>query len=103
MARKTTKTRTAARTPTPSAAFRDFTNAARSALMQRIEGGRRLAQDKVSEAREAASQLEKVFEQRVSRAISRLGVPTSRDVRVLAREVADLKASVEQLRRARAR
>jgi len=52
---------------------------------------------------EAVSHLEKVFEQRVSRVISRLGVPTTRDVRALSRQVAQLQASVEQLRRSRAR
>jgi len=52
---------------------------------------------------EAVTHLEKVFEQRVSRAISRLGVPTTRDVRALSRQVAQLQASVEQLRRSRAR
>jgi poly(hydroxyalkanoate) granule-associated protein len=52
---------------------------------------------------EAMSQLEKVFEQRVSKAIAKLGVPTTRDVRALSRQVAQLQASVEQLRRSRAR
>lgn len=52
---------------------------------------------------EAVTHLERVFEQRVSRAISRLGVPTTRDVRALSRQVAQLQASVEQLRRSRAR
>jgi poly(hydroxyalkanoate) granule-associated protein len=52
---------------------------------------------------DAVSQLEKVFENRVTRAISRLGVPTARDVRALSRQVAQLQQSVEQLRRARAR
>ena len=52
---------------------------------------------------DAVSHLEKVFEQRVSKAIARLGVPTSRDVRALSRQVAELQASVNQLRRARAR
>jgi poly(hydroxyalkanoate) granule-associated protein len=52
---------------------------------------------------DAVSQLEKVFEQRVSRAISRLGVPTTQDMRALSRQVARLQASVEGLRRSRAR
>ena len=52
---------------------------------------------------DAVSQLEKVFEQRVSKAISRLGVPSSRDVRALSRQVAQLQQSVDQLRRGRAR
>ena len=52
---------------------------------------------------DAVSQLEKVFENRVSNAISKLGVPTARDVRALSRQVAQLQQSVDQLRRARAR
>jgi len=80
--------------------------------------GRRAAFAKADKAREAAcaraeeakvktveavSHLEKVFEQRVSKAISRLGVPTARDVRALSRQVAQLQASVERLNRTRAR
>jgi poly(hydroxyalkanoate) granule-associated protein len=51
----------------------------------------------------AVSQLERVFENRVQGAISRLGVPTARDVRALSRQVAQLQQSVDQLRRSRAR
>lgn len=52
---------------------------------------------------DAMSHLERVFERRVSKAMSRLGVPSSADVRALSRQVAQLQASVDQLRRARAR
>jgi poly(hydroxyalkanoate) granule-associated protein len=52
---------------------------------------------------EAVTSLEKIFEQRVSRAVARLGVPTASDVRELSRQVAQLQASVERLKRARAR
>ena len=52
---------------------------------------------------DAVSHLEKVFEGRVSKVISKLGVPTSRDVRAISRQVTQLQLSVEQLRRARAR
>ena len=52
---------------------------------------------------DAVSQLEKVFGNRVQNAISKLGVPTARDVRALSRQVAQLQQSVDQLRRARAR
>jgi poly(hydroxyalkanoate) granule-associated protein len=87
--------------------------------------GRKLATAKVKEARamvkgarqavmasadvarsrtnDAVSQLEKVFEVRVSNAISKLGVPTARDVRALSRQVAQLQHSVDSLRRSRAR
>ena len=52
---------------------------------------------------DAVSQLERVFENRVQNAISKLGVPTARDVRALSRQVAQLQQSVDQLRRSRAR
>lgn len=52
---------------------------------------------------EAVTHLEKVFENRVSRAISSLGLPTTKDVRALSRQVTQLQASVEQLHRTRAR
>jgi poly(hydroxyalkanoate) granule-associated protein len=86
-----------------------------NALQQK---GRKLAVAKTQEAREAVfaradeartktmdavSQLEKVFENRVTRVISKLGVPTARDVRALSRQVAVLQQSVDQLRRSRAR
>jgi poly(hydroxyalkanoate) granule-associated protein len=79
----------------------------RRAALARATEAREIACARATEAREktveAVSQLEKVFEQRVSRAISKLGVPTTRDVRALSRQVAQLQASVEQLRRTRAR
>jgi poly(hydroxyalkanoate) granule-associated protein len=52
---------------------------------------------------EALSHLERVFEQRVSKTISKLGVPTVKDVRALSRQVAQLQVSVERLHRSRAR
>ena len=118
MARTTRKPRNATKALTPAAALRGFTVTARKALESGIENTRRLAFDKAAEAREAViagaegartralgavTHLEKIFEQRVSRAMARLGVPTSRDVRALSRQVAQLHASVERLKRARAR
>lgn len=61
------------------------------------------AEEARSRTMDAVSHLEKVFENRVHSAISRLGVPTARDVRALSRQVAQLQQSVDQLRRARAR
>jgi len=61
------------------------------------------ADDARSRTVDAVSHLEKVFETRVSNAISKLGVPTTRDVRALSRQVAQLQQSVDQLRRTRAR
>lgn len=52
---------------------------------------------------DAVSHLEKVFEARVSKVISKLGMPTSRDVRALSRQVTQLQLSVKQLGRSRAR
>ena len=76
---------------------------ARAAVM----GARDTVTARADEARtrtmDAVSQLEKVFENRVSGAISKLGVPTARDVRALSRQVAQLQQSVDQLRRSRAR
>jgi poly(hydroxyalkanoate) granule-associated protein len=76
---------------------------ARDAVM----GARDAVTARAGEARvrtmDAVSQLEKVFENRVQKAVSKLGVPTARDVRALSRQVAQLQQSVDQLRRARAR
>lgn len=79
----------------------------RRAAMAKAGQARDVACARAGEARartvEAVTHLEKVFEQRVSRAISKLGVPTARDVRALSRQVAQLQASVERLNRSRAR
>lgn len=75
--------------------------------MAGVEAARDNAALRVEEARARAvdtvNQLERAFEARVTRAMARLGVPTSREVRALAREVATLKASVQRLSRSRAR
>ncbi|MCM2326616.1 MAG: phasin family protein [Lysobacter sp.] len=79
----------------------------RRAAMAKAGKARDAACARAEEARartvEAVSHLEKVFEQRVSKAIASLGVPTVRDVRALSRQVAELQASVDRLHRARAR
>ena len=78
-----------------------------NAAMATVEAARANASSRVDEARanaaQAVSRLERAFEARVTRAMSRLGVPTSREVRALAREVASLKANVQRLARTRAR
>lgn len=56
-----------------------------------------------SKTAKAVTQLEKMFEQRVSSVVAKLGVPTTKDVRALSRQVAQLQANVEQLRRSRTR
>ena len=79
----------------------------RRAAMAKAGKARDAACARAEEARtrtvEAVSHLEKVFEHRVSRAISKLGVPTAKDVRSLSRQVAELQASVDRLHRSRAR
>ena len=64
---------------------------------------RKLGEEARVKAVETVNQLERAFEARVAGAMSRLGVPTTREVRALAREVASLKASVQRLSRTRAR
>jgi poly(hydroxyalkanoate) granule-associated protein len=85
------------------AAVRKLGNAA----LATVESARETASVRVEEARanavHAVNKLERAFETRVSRAMNRLGVPSSREVRALAREVASLKASVQRLARSRAR
>ena len=75
--------------------------------MATVGAARENAAVKVEEARtlavKAVSRFERAFEARVTRAMSRMGVPTTREVRALAREVAQLKASVQRLTRSRAR
>ena len=72
-----------------------------------VETARDNAAVAIEEARAKAidtvNGFERAFEARMTRAMSRLGVPTAREVRALAREVATLKASVQRLTRSRAR
>lgn len=79
----------------------------RKLVIAKAYEARKAVSTRADEARsrtvDAVSHLEKVFEGRVSRVISKLGVPTSRDVRALSRQVTQLQLSVEQLRRSRAR
>ena len=80
---------------------------ARDLVAARAEEAREAVTTRVGAARQrtrkAVNQLEHVFEQRVSQAVAKLGVPSARDVRALGRQVAELQATVEQLRRSRAR
>jgi poly(hydroxyalkanoate) granule-associated protein len=79
----------------------------RHAAIARAEKARLAACARAEKAKartvEAVTHLEKVFEKRVSHAISRIGVPTAGDVRALSRQVAQLQASVDKLSRVRAR
>ena len=76
---------------------------ARNAVMEAGQAVTARADVARSRTMDAVSQLEKVFENRVQNAVSKLGVPTARDVRALSRQVAQLQQSVDQLRRSRAR
>lgn len=79
----------------------------RRSALAKAEKARDVACARAGEARaktvEAVSHLEKIFEHRVSRTISKLGVPTAKDIRSLSRQVAELQASVDRLHRSRAR
>ena len=72
----------------------------------KVEAAKDAVLERTGEARakttQAVTRFEKAFEQRVSKAAARLGVPSNKEVRALSRQVAELKASVEKLRRARA-
>ena len=118
MARTTTRKAKAAKRAAPAATLRKFTLAARKALVARIDSTRKLAVANALAARKAAlaragearsrtveavTHLERVFEARVGAAVARLGVPSARDVRALSRQVAELQASVERLKRTRAK
>ena len=118
MARTPTRKARAARRAAPAATLRKFTLAARKTLVAGIDNTRKLAVANARRARQAAidgageartrtakavTHLEKVFEARVGAAMGRLGMPTARDVRALSRQVAELQASVERLKRTRAR
>ena len=72
------------------------TRQARNAIAARAEEVR-------SATAGAVSKFERVFQDRVTGVISKLGIPTARDVRALSRQVAVLQQSVDQLRRIRAR
>ena len=72
------------------------TREARDAVVARADEAR-------SATAGAVSKFERVFQHRVTGVISKLGIPTARDVRALSRQVAALQQSVDQLRRVRAR
>ena len=66
-----------------------------------VGGVRGDVESRVDEVRKTAQtnwdKLEKVFEQRVARALSRLGVPTSDEIRELSNRVAELNRRVTEL------
>jgi len=62
---------------------------------------REAAEDKIAEARKAASgtwdKLESVFEERVARALHSLNVPTKKDIDILTQRIHELTASTQKL------
>lgn len=68
-----------------------------------VGGVRGDVENRIDEVRKTAQtnwdKLEKVFEQRVARALSRLGVPTSDEIRELSDRVAELNKRVTELAR----
>jgi poly(hydroxyalkanoate) granule-associated protein len=108
MARSKRTTKTKVRT------FESFATRARGAIenagaiaMARVNAAREVAIARAGEARsrtaKAVGQLEHVFEQRVTKVVRKMGIPGNSEVRALARQVAELQANVERLRRSRAR
>ncbi len=68
----------------------DAVDEVRGDVESRVDGVRKSAQTNWDK-------LEKVFEQRVARALSRLGVPTSEEIRELSNRVAELNKRVTEL------
>lgn len=56
------------------------------------------AQTATDKANAAWDKLEQVFEDRVARALNRLGVPTHKDIQALSQQVAELSSAVTTLR-----
>jgi poly(hydroxyalkanoate) granule-associated protein len=125
MARTKRTPRRAAKALTPVQRFNSLKTSALGAVGAILKQGaalrlksRKLAVARAREARDAVAtradeartrtvdavtRFEKAFENRVSKTVSKLGVPTARDVRALSRQVAHLQQSVDRLRRPRAR
>lgn len=76
-------------------------NKGRKLASDTVGGVRGDVESRVGKVRESAQsnwdKLEKVFEQRVARALSRLGVPTSDEINQLSKRVAELNKRVSEL------
>ena len=76
-------------------------NKGRKLASDTVGGVRGDVESRVEKVRESAQsnwdKLEKVFEQRVARALSRLGVPTSDEINELSKRVAELNKRVAEL------
>ncbi len=73
----------------------------RKAASDTVDGLKDDVESRVGKVRQSAQtnwdKLEKVFEQRVARALSRLGVPTSDEIKTLTRQVEQLNKRVAEL------
>lgn len=76
-------------------------NKGRKSVTETVSGVRGDVESRVGKVRESAQtnwdKLEKVFEQRVARALSRLGVPTSEEINKLSGRVGELSRQVREL------
>jgi poly(hydroxyalkanoate) granule-associated protein len=63
----------------------------------------KMARKATNQATGSWDKLEQVFEDRVARALNRIGVPTNKDINNLAKRVEELTASVQKLTRAPAK
>lgn len=79
--------------------------AASEAVRSLVSNAQSTIQDRVSDAREKASDtldnLEKLFQTRVQRALQQIGVPSSRDLEKLSARVDMLNTNIERLARKR--
>lgn len=77
----------------------DLENRTRGAVNRQVKA----VEDRVGEVRDRATgtwdRLESVFDERVSRALDRLGIPTPSRVRELEQQVSTLQEEVERLRK----
>ena len=67
------------------------------------EGVRGKVEDVKGKASEGMGRLEQVFEERVARALNRLGVPTADDVAAMTRRIEELNAHLEALKKEKGR
>lgn len=70
----------------------------RQAAEDTAQGVRGKIEDVKGKASQSMGRLEQVFEERVARALNRLGVPTADDVAAMARRVEELNAHLQELK-----
>jgi poly(hydroxyalkanoate) granule-associated protein len=70
----------------------------RQAAEDTAQGVRGKIEDVKGKASQSMGRLEQVFEERVARALNRLGVPTADDVAAMTRRVEELNAHLQELK-----